>query len=476
LRLLFDDLVRLQTQADSLLNVDYIDQPKQSATSLGSELHAALDQVRLYASLNYPKGRIAFRPETSTRAKKGPGAPKGHKAYQRAIPAGCRKVVRVAVKRMCPVHKGVRLQDSGTDAEKIIVDLAFTKNGCRKTVIRYAGEKRYCPQCRRSYDPPTIKKLGGWLFGHGFQAWAVYQRIVLRLPYRMITQAMEEMFRERTTEPTIINFIESFSKYYGRTGKLLLNQLLEGPFVHVDETRLSIQGVDHYVWVFTDGRHVVFRLTETREADIVHELLAGYKGVLVSDFYPGYDAVECRQQKCWVHLIRDLNEDLWKFPFDEELQQLVLAVKNLIVPVIQTIDRYGSKVVHLRKFKKQVDAFYASVIEEREYALDVTKKYQKRFTRHREALFRFLDEDGIPWNNNAAERAIRHLAVQRKISGRLYKRTAVQYLDLLSIAQTCRFQEKSFLKFLLSREIDVDGFKSERRIRISKAVHREPAS
>lgn len=41
--------------------------------------------------------------------------------------------------------------------------------------------------------------------------------------------------------------------------------------------------MDHYVWVFTDGQRVVFRITETREANYVHEVLAGYKGVLVSD-------------------------------------------------------------------------------------------------------------------------------------------------------------------------------------------------
>ena len=106
--------------------------------------------------------------------------------------------------------------------------------------------------------------------------------------------------------------------------------------------------------------------------------------------------------------------------------------------------------------------------------LNVTKTYQKRFVRYRESLFRFLDEDGIPWNNNTGERAIRHLAVQRKISGRLYQRGAVDYLVLLGIAQTCRFQEKSFLKFLLSKEIDVDRFQSVRRIKISRAINRDP--
>ena len=400
LHVLTEKLARLRTDADSELNVDYVDQPKQNATSLGSELHAALEHALLYASLNYPKRRICFRPETDATKKKGPGAPKGHPAYLRTVPVGHRTVIRVASKRSCPKHKGERLQKkAGKDAETAIVDLNFANTGCRKTVIKYAGEKRYCPRCQRYYEPPRIKRLRGQTFGHGFRAWAVYQRIILRLPYRVITQAMEELFHETASEASIINFVESFAEYYRRTESILLKRLRESPFIHADETRLNIRGVDHYVWVFTDGHHVVFRLTETRETTVVRELLGGYQGVLVSDFYAGYDALDCKQQKCWVHLIRDLNEDLWKFPFDEELQKFVSSVKDLIVPIIEAIDRWGLKARYLRRFKKQVDRFYTRVIEGREYALDVTKKYQKRFVRYRESLFRFLDEDGISWNN-----------------------------------------------------------------------------
>ena len=101
---------------------------------------------------------------------------------------------------------------------------------------------------------------------------------------------------------------------------------------------------------------------------------------------------------------------------------------------------------------------------------EVTQKYQKRFIRYKESLFRFLEEDGIPWNNNTAERASRHLAVQRKISGCFFKRVAVQYLLLLGIAQTCRFQGKSFLNFLISREKDIDGFREKRRPKVTRKV------
>ena len=70
------------------------------------------------------------------------------------------------------------------------------------------------------------------------------------------------------------------------------------------------------------------------------------------------------------------------------------------------------------------------------------------------------------------ERASRQLAVQRKISNTFSKRVAPQYLLLLAISQTCRFQGKSFLKFLLSKETDVDSFRRTRPVRYSYPVGR----
>ena len=108
------------------------------------------------------------------------------------------------------------------------------------------------------------------------------------------------------------------------------------------------------------------------------------------------------------------------------------------------------------------------------YKSEVTLKYQKRFERYRDSLFTFVSLDGIPWNNNTAERGIRHLAIQRKISGAFFEGPVSNYLVLLGIAQTCRFQEKSFLKFLMSGRLDVDAFRSGKRLRISKPVGTPP--
>jgi hypothetical protein len=67
--------------------------------------------------------------------------------------------------------------------------------------------------------------------------------------------------------------------------------------------------------------------------------------------------------------------------------------------------------------------------------------------------------------------------VQRKISGSFFKQSAGHYLLLLAISQTCRFQGKSFLRFLLSKETDVDSFRRTRPVRYSCAIpRREPSS
>jgi hypothetical protein len=288
-------------------------------------------------------------------------------------------------------------------------------------------------------------------------------------------QMMEDLFGERASDGSLVRFIEYFAQYYASTENILLQRILESPFVHIDETRLNIRGTDHYVWVFTDGKHVLFKMTETRETTIVHEILKNYKGVLISDFYGGYDSVQCEQQKCLVHLIRDLNEELWNVPFDTEFESFVLEVKNLLVPILEAVGRYGLKKRHLNKFQKLVEQFYKKNIVDRDYKGEASVKFQKRFQRYEQSLFTFLERDSIPWNNNMAERAIRHLAIQRKISGYFFERSAHQYLVLLGIAQTCRFQEKSFLKFLMSGEKDIDKFKATRRLKISTPVGRQEA-
>jgi transposase-like protein len=230
--------------------------------------------------------------------------------------------------------------------------------------VRYTGRRGYCPLCDKAYLPPALERSRNQIYGRGLQAWAVYQRIALRLSYRLIAKAIQDFFHERIEPGVIEALVNQCSDRYARTEALLLRQLLQSPVVHVDETKMSILGVHQFVWVITDGSHVLFRLTETRETDFLRQLLAGFSGTLVSDFYCGYDSLPWRQQKCLVHLIRDLNDDLWKNPFDVEYEQFVSAVRDLLGPMLEDVQRFGLKAIHLRKHQKQVERFYKQRIGE----------------------------------------------------------------------------------------------------------------
>ena len=466
LRLLVTELRNIAEAAIQRDDVDFSNTPKKNTTSSGQDIHDSLEGILKSAHANYKNNRIKLRQD---KTKQGntleiPKTTRKHQGFYRITPTKVNKVIHIVPPITCPQHTDQMLVKSDKISEKTVIDLIFTKSGYKKTITKYTGNFGYCPICRKSYlFPKDIGQYVGCIFGHCFRAWIVYQRIVLRLSYRIIIQETEDLFREHISVGSIVNFIDDLAEFYAITEEDHLKKILAARFVHVDETTISIQGNTNYVWVFTDGIHVVFRLTETREATLAQDILNDYKGILISDFFGGYDACNCRQQKCLVHLIRDMNDDLWDSPYNLELEEFISAFKELLMPIMTDVQKYGLKHRHLNKHKPAVQRFYKLVIDSRNHKDETVQKYKKRFIRYQESLFRFLDDDDIPWNNNMAERALRHLAVQRKISGSFHKRVAEHYLVLLGIAQTCRFQEKSFLEFLISCEKDVDNFKGRKR-------------
>src|ERR1700737_3434978 len=132
----------------------------------------------------------------------------------------------------------------------------------------------------------------------------------------------------------------------------ILRQIAEGGLVHADETKGVVKGSGHYVWVFANLTTVAYVYSESREAAILGNVLDGFNGVLVSDFYAAYDSMPCAQQKCLIHLMRDINEDLHKNPFDDELKEIARRFGALLREIVETIDTHGLKARHLGKHRK----------------------------------------------------------------------------------------------------------------------------
>jgi len=114
-------------------------------------------------------------------------------------------------------------------------------------------------------------------------------------------------------------------------------------------------------------------------------------------------------------------------------------------------DKYGLKRRHFRKHRNDAVRFLKSVKEAR-YSSPIATKYQERMGKYGSRLFTFLDYDGVPWNNNNAEHAIKGFArVRRFADGRFTEDSLREYLVMLSVAETCRYQNIDVLKFLVDR-------------------------
>jgi uncharacterized protein YprB with RNaseH-like and TPR domain len=340
---------------------------------------------------------------------------------------------------------------------KKVIDLKFTQSGVRRWVVEYHSSLYYCQKCKKNFIPQEYKDIK-YKYGHNIMCWTIYEHIVHKQSFRQIEATLYELFGLRIDKSNVHIFKSYINEYYRETFQKLNQKILGSNVIYTDETPLNMKFETGYAWIFANNEEVVSFYRQTREGDFLKEYLSSYKGILVSDFYSAYDSLECQQQKCLIHIIRDFNDDLLKNPFNEEFKELARQFTFLLQEIVKTIDRYGLKRRHLNKHNKGANKFFKTVLN-KGYSSEIAKQYQKRLARNQNKLFLFLNHDSVSWNNNTAEHAIKLLATHKNKNLNFFRESRMEeYLQLMSIYQTCHYKGISFLKFLLSREKDIDRY------------------
>jgi hypothetical protein len=346
---------------------------------------------------------------------------------------------------------------------KTVHDLVFGTDSVKRRSVNYVFQTYRCRSCGRAYNMHEWYRGSARKWGWNLLAYFVYHIVGLRVPQLTVQRSLNRLFGFDLVRSTLNNLKMKASEYYSVTKRKILDRIINGNLIHADETRANIKGHLAYVWVLTNLREVVYILAESREGEIVQGLMKGFRGVLVSDFYTAYDANPCPQQKCLIHLMRDLNEEILNNPFDDEMKSIALGFADLLKPMVETIDRRGLKKYFLRKHLVKVNRFYR-FLDTSDFKSEAASKCKQRFEKNRDKLFTFLAYDGVPWNNNNAEHAIKAFARLRDvISGTSTKKVVDEYLTLLSVSETCEYQGLDFLTFLRSGEKDVETFARRRR-------------
>jgi predicted RecB family nuclease len=354
--------------------------------------------------------------------------------------------------RLCPRCGSGSIYKHGPWA-KVAYDLKFTRAGLKLQYAQFHYHRYRCKSCGNIFYNFSVER-----HGRGLRSYVTYQIVELRLSQGLVAQNLKDVFGVDLGHSTIHALKTAMANEYASTYQKILQRIASGPIAHVDETKFTVDGKTGYVWALTNLEEIIYIYSETRDATTINKALGGFQGILISDFYAVYDSVVCIQQKCLIHLMRDINGDLLKNPFDKELQELASDFARLLRFIVATIDRFGLKTRFLRKHKRAARQFLCRISGSNTYS-EVAASYRKRFEKHGDKLFTFLDHDGVPWNNNNAEHAIKAVVQLRNvIGGKNTAKGISAYLLLLSICETCKSKGIRFLDFLRSGAMDVDAF------------------
>jgi hypothetical protein len=407
------------------------------------------------AYFNYQRDKIYWRNELKKQTPSGSSPrerPKqlgqGHMAWH---PKKINEVVIMPPLKACPGcgHKKL-YQSHETKSAVVQTDLKFTDSGIRQHVTEYRSGTAKCAKCGKKTMNKTLRIMH---YGDNLFALVLDYYVNFHISNEMISKLIQEHYHIWVSPMYLVMYKNRWwNKTWTPVATYIKSIVLNSPVIHIDETTIKLSRESGYVWVFATTHTVFYHYASTREVGFLQELLKDYKGIIVSDFYPGYETLNVKSQKCLIHLIRDLNDDLFKNQYDQEYNTMVPAFNKLLRKIIETIDKHGLKQNHLNKHIKDTATFYREFVE-KNYKSEIASKYAKRFKKHWEQLWTFLHHDHVPWNNNNAEAAVKAFAQHRRgVKGQMHVRGITEYLQMLTVAQTCRYRNISFLSFLQKKK------------------------
>lgn len=397
----------------------------------------------------------------------------------------------------CPVC-GANLDLIGTELTRQEIEYVPAK-----LILKNYLKKIYkCEKCgteESEKETPTIVKtrIPRALLSHSFASPSlatevIYQKYYMGVPlYRQ-----EKVWDDRglvLPRSMTSNWCIKLSEYYFEPiYKLMLKKLKEeSEVLHADETTMQCnkeQGrkasSNSYMWVIASGelekkKGVIFYYSKSRSSEIAKKLLKDYKNILITDGYPGYNALdsELTHAECWTHGRRYFYDSV---PLDKDKNMITTSDGYTGVKFIDELFRIEREIadfevdmkLKIRKEKSEpiFKKFYEWV-NSTSQKLITNKKLKEALTyatNQKENLSKFLSDGRIPLSNSRAERTIRPFAVHRKnwlfadtVAGA--KANAIYY-SLIESAKANNLNIYKYINYLLNELPQLETEQTEEQI------------
>src|SRR2546428_130258 len=213
----------------------------------------------------------------------------------------------------CP-DCGRPLSEGWTQRVRQVIDIPLVPY----SVTEHRMKGHYCGVCdKRHIVSPDLSGvvLGRHRVGVRLMSLIGYLGEVCRMPKRTIQAMLKSIYGLDLSVGEIAGLLHALA----RKGRAFYEGLWEAvrgsPCVTADETGWREDGLNGYVWSFSNRDTRLYLRDQSRGHQVSEAALGeGYKGILVSDFYAGYNYHFGEHQRCWAHFIKDLKELLDKPP------------------------------------------------------------------------------------------------------------------------------------------------------------------
>jgi len=320
-----------------------------------------------------------------------------------------------------------------------------------KKVTKHTIERGWCSKCGQ-YS--SAKDLRGQIvtIGPAVRSLIVYLVVQLDQTYNQVIDLMWQLYHFNINSGEIAHILAARRAAYLPTYEKLKTSVRAGP-AHMDETSCPIQsekgsGYAH-VMVSAVSEDVVFTLAESRGKGNSQKLVGNnYQGIGITDRYAGYKHlfVEGHHQICWAHLHRNARDITHLECLGKAKHKHVNKFYERLAAIYADIRSYQAEPFSQATRNAQAEDLLTQIrLLCVPHKLDPKKLIDLKagILEYQACLFLCLTIDGIPADNNKAERALRKLVIKRKKSFGVKTMNGARTMEvLLSICQSLYNRDK----------------------------------
>ena len=368
-----------------------------------------------------------------------PGRRNGHPGISRKTPNHIDEEIELSLET-CP-DCGNRLGKSFGERQRYVEDIKPVR-----TYVRFYKSKKYwCTKCKKQVYAKPKDVIPKCRFGISFMLFVAFQYYALRLTLNKISEGLREMYGIKTTEATLYNSLSRLSGYLGDEFNGIIEGMKVQKKVYADESSWRINGINHWIWDFISDEVALIIIRKSRGSNVPIEILGeDFKGILSSDFWSAYSKLNCRKQKCLVHLLRSIKAIKDDTPTEEE-SGFCRNLERIIRDSIRLKKRDTPP--ETARWKKQLLEKRIDRLAVIGYQSGRCRTLAGRVFKHKDELFTFLVED-VNFHNNDAERGLRSSVVKRKISyGNRSHNGARNHEVIMSVMETWKRQDRNFIDY-----------------------------